>query len=150
MREFLQRFRYGNADTSGAPDTYWLNGRLRISPDEQIEFLKRFYASDLGIRPEHQRTVFDALVQPHGSVQNATGIHTLAKDWPPGVELSAKTGAGMALDDEGVRVSWLVGRLTSNGRHYIFASNIVRRAPLDPVGAARQAFKAFRDRRLID
>ena len=150
MRTFLERFHYGNADTSGPPNEFWINGRLRISADEQVEFLRRFYTRDLGITPEHQETVFRALVEPPGAVQNATGIHTLSTDWRKGDTLSAKTGAGMALADPEVRVSWLVGRLSAGGKDYIFASNIVRRGPLDPVDAARQAFKVFRERRLID
>ena len=150
MREFLERFRYGNMDTSGPPDRYWINGKLRISADEQVAFLQRFYARDLAIKPEHHETVFRALVEPPGGVQNATGIHTLSKKWKKGDTLSGKTGAGMALEDPEVRVSWLVGRLSAGGKDYIFASNIVRRGTLDPVEASRQAFRTFRERQLID
>jgi beta-lactamase class D len=150
MRSFLERFRYGNMDTSGPPDQYWINGRVRISADEQVAFLRSFFARDLGVKPEHHETVFHALEEPPGGVQNATGIHTLSMNWKKGDTLSAKTGAGMALEDPIVRVSWLVGRLSAGGSDYIFASNIVRRGTLDPVEASRQAFKTFRERRLID
>lgn len=150
MRTFLERFRYGNMDTSGPPDRYWINGRLRISADEQVAFLRRFYARDLGIKPKYHDVVLRALLEPPGGVQNATGIHTLSTHWKKGDMLSAKTGAGMALEDPEIRVSWLVGRLSAGGKDYIFASNIVRRGTLDPVEASRQAFKVFRERRLID
>ena len=150
MRGFLERFRYGNADTSGPPDQYWVNGRLRISADEQVAFLRRFYARDLGIKPEHQDVVFRALIEPPGGVQNATGVHTLSANWKNGDTLSAKTGAGMALADPEVRVSWLVGRLSAGGKDYVFASNIVRRGELDPVDASRLAFRTFAQRKLID
>lgn len=150
MGSFLERFGYGNKDTSGPPDQYWINGRLRISADEQAAFLRRFYARDLGIKPEHHDVVLRALLEPPGGVQNATGVHTLSTKWKKGDTLTAKTGGGMALDDPEVRVSWLVGRLSAGGKDYIFASNIVRRGTLDPVEASRQAFKVFRERRLID
>jgi beta-lactamase class D len=150
MRGFLERFAYGNADTSGVPNAFWINGTLRISADEQVAFLRRFYRQDLGIRPEHQDKVFHALLQPAGAVQNSTGVHKLASTWRPGTELSAKTGGGMALIDPELRVSWLVGRVTLGGQHYVFASNIVRRGTLDPVDAARLAFRTFRQRKLID
>ena len=150
MKSYLERFRYGNADTSGPPNEFWINGRLRISGDEQVEFLRHFYARDLGIAPQHHEIVFHALVEPPGGVQNATGIHALATNWKKGDTLSAKTGAGMALADPDVRVSWLVGRLSAGGKDYIFASNIVRRGALDAVEASRLAFKTFRDRHLID
>lgn len=150
MRSFLEQFGYGNKDTSGPPDGYWINGRLRISADEQVAFLRRFYAHDLGIKPEHHDVVLRALLEPPGGVQNATGIHTLSTNWKKGDTMSAKTGAGMALEDPESRVSWLVGRLSAGGRDYIFASNIVRRGTLDPVEASRLAFRIFRERRLID
>ena len=150
MRTFLERFHYGNIDTSGPPDQYWINGKLQISADEQVEFLQRFYAKRLGVATPHYDTVMRAMVEPAGGVQNATGVHALTTPWSSGTELTAKTGAGMALLDPEVRVSWLVGRLSVNGRHYIFASNVVRRGSVDPVDAARLAFKTFRERRLID
>ena len=150
MRSFLEKFGYGNKNTSGPPGQYWINGRLRISADEQAAFLRRFYARDLGIKPEHHDIVLRALLEPPGGVQNATGVHTLSTNWRKDDTLSAKTGGGMALEDPEVRVSWLVGRLSAGGKDYIFASNIVRRGTLDPVEASRQAFNVFRERRLID
>lgn len=150
MRVFLERFAYGNRDTSGASDEYWINGRLQIAADEQVAFLQRFYAGELGIRTEYQMRVFRALVQPAGAVQNATGVHRLGAAWDSQTELSAKTGAGMALEDPAVRVSWLVGRLSVAGKRYIFASNVVRRGSLDPVEASRLAFRTFRQRGLIE
>jgi len=150
MRGFLEKFGYGNTDTSGAADQYWINGRLQISADEQVAFLRRFYARELGISAAHVDVVERAMVEPPGGVQNATGVHTLTKTWRNGDVLSGKTGAGMARADPEERVSWLVGRLTAGGKHYVFASNIVRRATLDPVEASRLAFKTFRERKLID
>ena len=150
MHGFLERFRYGNTDTSGPPDRYWLNGRLRISADEQVAFLRRFYANDLGIASVHHDVVKRAMIEPQGGVQNATGSHPLTTAWGADTELTAKTGAGMALTDPAIRVSWLVGRLSVSGKHYIFASNVVRAGTLDPVDASRLAFRTFRERRLIE
>jgi beta-lactamase class D len=149
MRVFLKQVEYGNADTSGPADRYWINGRLRISADEQVGFLRRFYAGRMPVAAAHVATVRRALVQPARSVQNSTGLHVLSEQWREGTELSAKTGAGTAREEPGERVSWLVGRLTVGGRHYIFASNIVRRGAVDPVDAARLAFRTFRARGLI-
>ena len=150
MHKFLETFGYGNTDTSGAPDQYWINGTLQISANEQVEFLKRFYARDLGVAAQHYDTVVRAMGEPAGGVQNATGIHKLASPWGSDVELTAKTGAGMARKDPEIRVSWLVGRLSVKGRHYIFASDIVRHGTVDPVDAARLAFETFRRRKLIE
>ena len=150
MHGFLEKFGYGNTDTSGPADQYWINGRLQISADEQLEFLRRFYANELGVSSQHYATVQRAMVEPAGGVQNATGVHKLTAPWGTATELTAKTGAGMALTDPEIRVSWLVGRLSVRGKHYIFASNIVRRGTLEPIEAARLAFKTFRERKLIE
>ena len=149
MREYLQQIAYGNADTSGPVDRFWINGRLKISAEEQVAFLRRFYAGRVPISPSHIATVQRALMEPERGVQNATGVHILIDTWPPQTELSGKTGAGQALDDPQRRVSWLVGRLTAGGRHYLFASNVTRRGSLDPLEGSRLAFRTFRARGLM-
>ncbi|MBK8852777.1 MAG: class D beta-lactamase [Saprospiraceae bacterium] len=43
MKYWLDKTNYGNADTSGGIDRFWLTGGLRISPEQQIDFLKRLH-----------------------------------------------------------------------------------------------------------
>ena len=87
---------------------YWLNGRLRVSPEEQVRFLRRFYDDALPVAARHMTGVRTALLQDPGAVENASGVHPLGVTWRPGLSLSAKTGATMA--EDGTNVSWLVGR----------------------------------------
>lgn len=54
MKYWLDKARYGNADTSGGIDHFWLTGGLQISPQQQIDFLKRFHDNEL---PFSQRSV---------------------------------------------------------------------------------------------
>lgn len=61
-RAYLERIAYGNADPGGETTTYWLDGNLRISPFEQIEFLRKLYRNALPFPLEHQRLVKDILV----------------------------------------------------------------------------------------
>ena len=37
-KEYLTRIQYGNADPSGGVDRFWLDGALRISAMEQVDF----------------------------------------------------------------------------------------------------------------
>jgi beta-lactamase class D len=122
MRGWLQRLQYGNADTSGDVTMYWLNGVLRISPDEQVTFLRRFYTSTLPIAAAHQKRIRDALDEKPGTVQNSLGVHDLDGRWTPGVGLNAKTGASTTANGESV--SWLVGALSVAGRDHVFASAV--------------------------
>jgi beta-lactamase class D len=61
--EWLERFGYGNADTSGPITQYWINGRLRLSPDEQLAFLERFYSSTLPVTRRYLDDLKGALEQ---------------------------------------------------------------------------------------
>ncbi|MEL6688524.1 MAG: penicillin-binding transpeptidase domain-containing protein, partial [Pseudomonadota bacterium] len=49
MAAGIDRLDYGNEDTGGPEDitSYWLNGPLKISAREQVEFLTRLYQEDL-------------------------------------------------------------------------------------------------------
>src|SRR5262245_1865034 len=49
MKDNLEKLRYGNRDISGGIDRFWLNSSLRISPDEEVEFLKALYLEKLPV-----------------------------------------------------------------------------------------------------
>ena len=146
MKSWLDRFEYGNRDDSGPIREYWVNGRLRISPREQVAFLRRFYRANLPIAAAHMRAVRGGLEQKSGTVQNATGIHALPGDWSRAT-LNSKTGATTTPDH---RVSWLVGALGAGGRDYVFASAIWRaNGDVDALDGAKQAANAFIAAKLI-
>ena len=147
MQSWLQKIEYGNANTSGDITSYWVNGTLRVTPSEQVNFLRRFYARELPVNEAYARLVEDALVQTPGTIQNARGVHTLAASWPQSAVLNAKTGATTTASGESV--SWLVGALTVGDRRHVFASAVWReRGGVDQLDAARLAMTTF-DRRGI-
>ena len=148
MRDWLTRVEYGNVDTSGPVTRYWLNGRLRVSPDEQVRFLRRFYERTLPASAAHMATVQSSLAQDPGTVENARGVHPLGVSWRAGLTLNAKTGATTAAD--GTSVSWLVGRLTADGRHHVFASAVWQtRGEVDTLAGARAAVRALSERGIL-
>jgi len=61
MKQFVDAFDYGNRDIGGALDRFWLDGNLRISPLEQIEFLQRFYSGELPVSKRSLTLVKDIL-----------------------------------------------------------------------------------------
>jgi beta-lactamase class D len=144
---WLLKNEYGNADTSGPVTEYWLNGRLRISPDEQVRFLRRFYTGELPIAAAYLTAVRSALEQKPGTVENARGVKVLDGTWPAGATLNAKTGATTIAD--GQAVSWLVGRLSTGGRAFIFASASWSTGEVDNLAGADAAIRAFRERKLL-
>lgn len=109
MRAYLDRFDYGNEEIGGGIDRFWLTGDLRISPDEQVAFLRRFYNGELGVSPRSTEIAKQLLV-----LEDSTGYR-----------LSGKTGWA-ALDEENGApdVGWLVGYLERGDEVYFFATNI--------------------------
>ena len=58
----MQRLDYGNADPSVEQGDYWIDGKLAITAEEQIEFLQRLYRNQLPFTIEHQRLVKDLMI----------------------------------------------------------------------------------------
>ncbi|MGH9936293.1 MAG: class D beta-lactamase [Blastocatellia bacterium] len=106
MKKWVAELGYGNQDTSGGIDRFWLQSSLRISADEQIEFLKKLYREQL---PASKR-----------SIEIVKDIMTLEKT--ADYKLSAKTGGGPL--SEGKYIGWFVGYLEAKGNVYFFAINL--------------------------
>jgi len=147
MHEWLERLHYGNADTSGDVKLYWLNGHLRVSPDEQAAFLDEFFRGTLPFRADSQRMIRQALEQKPGTVQNARGVHAIEGHWDAATRLIAKTGATTTAD--GQSVSWLVGQLFAGGRFHVFASAVWSSGDVDGLDGTRLAVRTFIERALI-
>src|SRR5262249_44213651 len=48
-RRYLERFDYGNRDSSSGLTTFWIGGSLQISPEEQLRFLQKLYGDRLPV-----------------------------------------------------------------------------------------------------
>src|SRR3989442_826886 len=52
-QRFVRQFKYGNEDTRGGLSEmgrlFWVDGTLRISANEQVAFLRRFYEGRVGL-----------------------------------------------------------------------------------------------------
>lgn len=106
MKKRVAAFNYGNKEVSGRVDNFWLDNCLKISADEQVEFLRAFYENKLPVAKRSTEIVKD--------------IMTLEKT--PAYTLSAKTGGGPIA--EGKYIGWFVGYLETSGDVYFFALNI--------------------------
>ena len=62
MQSYVDAANYGNEDISGQIDTFWLEGGLRISANEQVEFLKRLYQDELPFSTRSVNIVKEILV----------------------------------------------------------------------------------------
>ena len=110
MQSYVSATNYGNKNISGNIDTFWLEGGLRISANEQVDFLKRLYQGDLPFSPRSMSIVKDILV--------------LEKT--ESYKLSGKTGSGQRITPH---VGWFVGYVETKGNVYFFASNYASPSP---------------------
>jgi len=150
MHDWLTTLRYGNARTDGDVTMYWLNGTLRISPDEQVAFLQELRGDRPPFARERIETILGALAQPAAAIENANGVTQLDVPkgaWPPDASWRAKTGRTQF---DGRRVNWLVGDLAVGGRSYLFASAVWRDGEdLGAVDAAQLALNTFVQRGML-
>lgn len=105
--KYLKQFQYGNEDVSGPIDQFWLSSSLKISPNEEVEFLKRFYKGELPVSKRTTDIVKDILLLEK------------TDDY----KLSGKTGLSSQQDD-GKRLGWFVGYLERKDDVYFFATNL--------------------------
>ncbi len=105
MQKFVNMADYGNKVITDSIDTFWLEGDIRITAYQQIEFLKNFY--------------FYKLPFDKKNVDLVKKILTLEKTEK--YTLSGKTGwPGLDKDDYG----WWVGYLEKDGNVYFIANNL--------------------------
>jgi beta-lactamase class D len=107
-RPYMKSFAYGNQDiTSPEKDKFWLVGSLRITANQQINFLRKFYHHQLNVSKRSIDLVKDIIVL------EKTGKY----------KLSGKTGSGDISADK--KIMWLVGYLEKDKHVYFYAMNVV-------------------------
>ncbi|MFY8185564.1 MAG: class D beta-lactamase [Bacteroidia bacterium] len=106
MKAWLNKAEYGNTDTTGGVDLFWLKGGLRITPEQQIDFLRRFNNYKL---PFTKPTV--DIVKKIMVVEDTLGYM-----------LRAKTG--WADNELEPSIGWYVGYVETKDNTYYFANCI--------------------------
>lgn len=106
MQKWLDTIKYGNRRIGPRIDSFWLDNSLKISPDEELGFVKRLYFDQLPFRKGTQAVVKNMMAQEQNS----------------NYSLSYKTGWGV--NEQGKSIGWLVGWIEENRHPYFFALNI--------------------------
>lgn len=106
MSEYLKKLEFGNmrVDSSNL-DMFWLVGESRINQFEQVNFLRRFYNKELGLK------------QNTNDVMRRIMLLEQTKTY----KLSGKTGWSQTDDYNNL---WFVGYIEVNDKIYFFATNI--------------------------
>lgn len=115
--DYVRSFDYGNRDVAGGPGgtdgltEAWLSSSLKISPDQQVSFLRRFITGKLPISAKAV-TMTQAIV-PTFAAGDGWTVH-------------GKTGAGWLRDAKGKPdrnrpLGWFVGWAEKGGKKVVFA-----------------------------
>ncbi len=104
---YLKKLHYGNEKTGDNVERFWLDGKLRISAEEQIAFLKKLYRNELPFR----RGDIDLLKKMMIDKQREECV------------IRAKTGWAVPKDAE--HHGWYVGYVESSKGVYFFATNLL-------------------------
>ena len=131
MQHYLDTTGYGNRTMGGAIDEFWLNGELRITPRQQVEFLVRLYRGTLPFTPATMAAVREIMVQER------TDRYVLR----------AKTG----WSDAGTPgVGWYVGYIERGSRVVFFATEIEMNDIKEAPARAKVTREILKQLQLID
>jgi len=120
MYSLLTKANYGNADTSGGIDRFWLDGGLRVTPEQQIDFLRRLYNNELPFSKHSVEIVKKIMIEEER----------------PGYTLGAKTGLG---EQQGKSIGWYVGYVMTKSDVYFFATCLQSTKPDDGFASNRKS-----------
>jgi beta-lactamase class D len=135
MQKWVTQVGYGNQKIGSQEDIdkFWLRGELRITPEQQIQFFRRFYNNDLPFSKRSLSIVKDIMIM----------------EKTPDYTIRGKTGWVGFDDGVNPQIGWLVGYLEKGKNVYFFATNIEIRNEKDPSARMELTRRCFQDLRLL-
>jgi beta-lactamase class D len=104
MRTYLKKMQYPGMDVRPENiDLFWLEGNSRITPRQQVDFMKRLYYNDLLLKPSVMQMMKAIMVN----------------EVTPEYSLSGKTGWSVR---NGNNYGWFVGWIEVTGKVYFLAT----------------------------
>ena len=133
-QDYMNSFNYGNKNLTGPPTRFWLTGPFRISANQQIDFLRKFYNYELPKISQQSTDIVKDLL-----ILEKTDEY----------KLSGKTGGGMLTDTD--YIMWLVGYVEKGNKPYFYALNF-KTCDFNKLGQARYDItkEILRDLKLIE
>jgi beta-lactamase class D len=135
MQKWVAKVGYGNQKIGNKDDIdkFWLEGELRITPNEQIQFLRRLYKNDLPFSERSLSLVKDIIIV----------------EQTPDYTIRAKTGWANFGEQTKPQIGWYVGYLEKDKNVYFFATNIDIRNKNDASARIELTRRCFKDLALL-
>jgi beta-lactamase class D len=130
MQQFITQVGYGNQKigTKEQIDRFWLDTELQITPQQQIQFLRRLYKNELPFSQRNLAIVKDILIveqTPDYTLRGKTGM----------LDSTYKLTAG---------IGWYVGYLERGKNVYFFATNLDIRTKKDAAARKELTRRCFK------
>jgi beta-lactamase class D len=131
MQKWVTQVGYGNQKIGDKEDIdkFWLDGKLQITPQEQIQFLRRLYQNELPFSERSISIVKDIMIMektPNYTIRAKTGLFGFGNDVTP-------------------KIGWYVGYLEKGENVYFFATNIDIRNDKDTGARIELTRRCFQD-----
>lgn len=131
MKQWVTQVKYGNQNIGQKDDIdkFWLNGLLKVTPQQQIQFLHRLYNKDLPFSERTLSTVKDIMISertPDYTIRGKTGWYGFGSKTIP-------------------NIGWYIGYLEKGDNIYFFAINIDIRNEKDPAARIELMRRCFKD-----
>lgn len=131
MQKWVTQVQYGNQNIGGKEDIdkFWLNGLLKVTPQQQIQFLYRLYSNDLPFSERTLSIVKDIMINertPDYTIRGKTGWYGFGNKTVP-------------------NVGWYIGYLEKGDNAYFFAVNIDIRNEKDAAVRIELMRRCFKD-----
>lgn len=131
MQKWVTQVGYGNQQIGSKEDIdkFWLEGKLRITPQAQIQFLRRL---DRGNLPFSKRSI--EIVKEMMIIEQT-----------PDYTIRGKTGWVGFSENVKPQIGWYVGYVEKGKNVYFFAANIDIRTKTDPAARKELTRRCLRD-----
>jgi len=133
MRENLKKLNYGNQDISSGLTTFWLSQSLKISADEQVEFMRKLRSGRVPFGKRAQEVTRKVITLENN------------KDYT----LAGKTGTAASEDNQRMILGWFVGYVERGDASYVFACNISGEDKASGWKAKKLVLRVLRDRKIL-
>jgi beta-lactamase class D len=110
IQDYLISLEYGNQDMSGGLTIAWVNSSLKISPREQVDFIRKIIHEDLALS---------------GDAVQKTKKLLFADNLSGGWKLYGKTGWSGLQTDTNSEIGWFIGWIEKDNIYFPFAYNIL-------------------------
>lgn len=128
---YLEQFSYGNKIIGNDISDFWLDGSLKISTFQQVDFLKRLYKNDL---PFEQKNI---------DILKEIMVDEKTEDFT----IRAKSGWSTRFESES---AWYVGYIESKNDVWFFATNLITKGQKDLPLRKEITLKALRVKGIIN